>query len=866
MPSWISALWEPSARSYVKKVNRLEQSFRALSDSELAGKTAEFRSRLEKGEKLFSLLPEAFATVREASRRTIGLRHFDVQIQGGVELARGRIVEMKTGEGKTLVATLPSYLHALTGKGVHVITVNDYLAARDAEWMGKIHRFLGLQVGIIQESMGAHEASDIAARKAAYAADITYGTNSEMVFDYLRDNLAKRPEEVVHRGFYFAIVDEVDLLLIDEAQTPLIISGKGEEDPRFFEAVDRVVRTLKLDEHYKVDRKNRAASLLDEGLSRIEAALGVGSLSHPDNLRWMHATHQSVQAHGVYERDVDYIVEEGEVYIVDEHTGRVSEDKRFSDGLHQALEAKEHVRIKSEDVTLAKTSYQHYFRAYPVLSGMTGTAYSERDEFRKVYFKKVVVLPTHRPMIRKDYARVVFKSMEEKHQAVVQEIEENHEVGRPVLVGTVSVAESEQISRLLNKKNIQHEILNAKLHAREAEIIAQAGREKAVTISTNMAGRGTDIMLGGNAELLAAQEVPEDSDAYTETLRRHRERCKEEAARIAAAGGLAVIGTGEHESVRIDNQLRGRAGRQGDPGSSIYFVSLDDPVYRKFGNDIVLPELKEVLSESPYGQPVKNLTIERTLNSLRKKIEIENEAIRLDVLKYDTIVHERRETIWRWRRSLLEASEPEEWTRSVLDLFEDLLEGLEAQEALTPKEEDHQEENKPIAKWRNLLEKVMGVTLSFSENQEPKERDDAAQWLESAYRQRYGTEWDDGLRQWERYVLLDIIDRLWTQFLSDLERIEQGIGLRGYANMDPLVEFRKEAGALFVQFMLDIQTNAVRAWLSVDPRKLAEAKTEEHSPVRRGTPRSKAEEIEKRSRALDKLPKVSRGGRRKRKS
>lgn len=869
MISWFSRFFASSATSLVARVNDLEPSVQRASDAELAARTTHFRQRLEKGEPLESLLPEAFATAREAARRALGMRHFDVQVQGGVELARGHIVEMKTGEGKTLVATLPAYLHALQGKGVHIVTVNDYLARRDAEWMGRVYRFLGLTVGCIQEQMGNGHREETRLRKEAYAADITYGTNSEIVFDFLRDNLAHDPGDIVQRGQHAAIVDEVDLLLIDEAQTPLIISGQGAEDTGVFVRVDAIVRKLRPGEDFQAERRTKSATLTEVGLVKVETSLGVGSLADPANLSYMHAVHQSLQAHGIFTRDVDYIVTDGgEVHIVDEHTGRVSPDKRFSNGLHQALEAKERVRVKTEDVTLAKTSYQHFFRGYTALSGMTGTAHSEKEEFRKIYQKKIVRLPTHKPMIRKDWERIIFLRMNDKHAAVADEIREMREEGRPVLVGTVSVLESEQLSRLLTRQGIPHNVLNAKQHDREAEVIAQAGREGAVTISTNMAGRGTDILLGGNPERLAADKHEPGTAEYAAALREYEALCAAEKARVVKAGGLHVIGTGEHESVRIDNQLRGRAGRQGDPGSSIFVVSLEDPVYRMFGEKQLLAELLERLAAHPPAEPVEDEDVSRALTALRKKVEVENEAIRLDVFKYDLVIHDNRQQVWAWRRKLLQTEEASQWRQSAEDLVGDLVETLcvEIEKALG-KEREETTPPTEAERWRALAGRIFEWEQRELPTDTPFEISGIVSWLMERYDSRFGRETDELVRRWERYVLLMTIDRQWPQFLTDVERLEEGIFLRGYSQLDPLVEFRREVGMMFGMFLTDVRLTALRAWLNVNLHVLPDPdQMEEPSePARAMRPRGGARPAA-RNRAVDRLPPLRRGaGRRKRK-
>jgi preprotein translocase subunit SecA len=810
----------------VRKVRAAEATIRNLPSSALREGTEEFRRRLAQGQPVAELLPEAFASVVVAAERTLGMRHFDVQLQGGVELARERIVEMKTGEGKTLVATLPAYLHALLGRGVHVVTVNDYLAARDAEWMGPVYRELGLTVGCVQEVMADELERDRQLRREAYDCDITYVTNSEVVFDYLRDNLAYRLEEVVQRPRQFAIVDEVDLLLIDEAQTPLIISGPGDDDVALVRQADKILRRLREGRHYRVDWRARSAFLTDQGLARVEKELGLDSLTEVDNLPQAHVIYQALQAYGIFEKDVDYIVQDGEILIVDEHTGRVSQEKRYSNGLHQALEAKEGVPVQSEDLTLAKTSYQYYFRGYPGLCGMTGTAYTEREELGKTYFRKVVQIPTHRPMVREDEVTWIYVSLEEKHRAVVEEIQDMCQQGRPVLVGTVSVEESEALSRRLKKQKIPHSVLNARHHDQEADLIAQAGRPGAVTISTNMAGRGTDIMLGGNPRFEVLAEAEEGTDEFRRLLADAQPAWQKEHDRVVAAGGLHVVGTGEHESARLDNQLRGRAGRQGDPGSSCFFVSLDDFVYQRFGQKKVLGQLAAELEEHPDNEPVEDRRIHQALQVLRKKVETENQAIRMDVLKYDAVVHERRETIWQWRRSLLAVPDPDQWEQAQRDLMADVLERAEAgqDEALPPGQSAADEPGEPLSpaeRWEAILQRLFGWLPVTQLNLGPVvEREQALDALFEAYRGRRAPLSNEALAlvtEWERTILLDLLDRLWPQYLNDLERVEEGIWMRSYANIDPFVEFRREAAVMFGQLMFDIQANALRAWFSLSP-------------------------------------------------
>ena len=816
---FLGKLFPPSTSALIDRINSLEASMQAKSDRELAELTSLFKKRREAGESRLDLLPEAFAAVREAARRTLGMRPFDVQLQGGIELAQGRVAEMKTGEGKTLVATLPVYLFALDGLGVHVVTVNDYLARRDAEWMGQVYDFMGLSTGCIQEDMGDDEETDRMARQAAYASDITYATNSELVFDDLRDNLAQSIDERVHRGFHAALVDEADLILLDEAQTPLIISGPGDGDNKLFARVDKVLKKLKETKHFVVDRKIRAAALTEEGLQRVEDALGVGALDSPDNLPYFHAVHQSLQANAVFRKDVEYIVSEGQVFLVDEHTGRVSPDKRFSDGLHQALEAKERVPIREEDRTYAKTSYQYFFLKYKHLCGMTGTAWGDREELRKIYNLRVKRIEPHRPMIRTDYQWVVFRNKAEKFDAVADEIEDMREMGRPVLVGTTHVEESEQLSAVLKRRGMKHAVLNAKYHDREADIIAQAGRRDSVTISTNMAGRGTDILLGGDPKRLAADEAEIGSEAYEIAYEKWKRICEDEHEEVVKAGGLHVIGTGEHEAQRIDEQLRGRAGRQGDPGSSMFVVSISDDVYRRFGEwhdeKSKLPSayqrIAEMIENLPRGEAIEIPHVSRILNDLRKKVEAENRAIRLEVFKYDGVINEMRNRLYDLRRKIMETPDAESWRTMVPDILEPLFDAMKRQVKQATEKGDP-----PGGLWSAAVHERLG-RMVFDETEEaPKSFDEAKNYLIESFEKRYVGEVDEDLAQWERGVLLESLDSLWAQCLSELERIEEGIGLRSYAELNPLVEFRKEAGHVMNRFMLDALDHAFRLWLSLD--------------------------------------------------
>ena len=659
-------------RPIVERINQLEPSMQAKSDADLREMTAEFRRRLDKGETLDDLLPEAFAVCREAGKRVLGMRHFDVQLIGGMVLHRGCIAEMKTGEGKTLVATLPVYLNALAGKGVHVITVNDYLARRDSEWMGRIYKFLGMTVGIV-----VHGLSD-AERQQSYRSDVAYGTNSEFGFDYLRDNIKDSIERYVQRGHSFAIVDEVDSILIDEARTPLIISGPAEQSAELYTKVDGIIPGLRKDIDYTVDEKAHSAILTDNGIERIEQRLGVGNLYNPANIQWLHHVSQALKAHTLYKRDVNYLIDDGEVIIVDEFTGRKMPGRRWSDGLHQAIEAKEGVEIQEENQTMATVSYQNYFRLYDKLAGMTGTADTEAEEFHKIYKLDVTVVPTNKPTLRKDSDDVVYKNERGKFRAVCDEIEDCYKRGQPVLVGTVSVEKSEVVASLLRKKGIEHSVLNAKQHEKEAFVVSQAGRKGRVTISTNMAGRGTDIILGGNAEFMARAEVdpenagkpghelaPEKQAAYEEAFKKFKAQCDAEKTEVLAAGGLHILGTERHESRRIDNQLRGRAGRQGDPGSSRFYLSLEDDLMRIFGAERITGLMERLGMEEDV--PIEHGLINRAIENAQKKVEGHNFDIRKNLLEYDDVMNQQRKTIYSLRRQVLEGRYAPEPTQAEKD-------------------------------------------------------------------------------------------------------------------------------------------------------------------------------------------------------
>ena len=768
-PAWRLARY----RRRLGACGKHEASFKALDDQGLARQSEVLKGRARGGEPLDRLLPEAFALVREASRRTLGMRHYDVQLLGGMALHDGCVAEMKTGEGKTLVAPLAAYLNALTGHGVHVVTVNDYLAERDSRWMGPVYELLGIKVGLILENMGDDPAAEVQARRAAYACDVTYGTNHELAFDFLRDNLATSPDEVSHRGFHFALVDEVDFLLIDEARTPLIISGPGYEDTGLFRRMDRIVRRLDPGMHYYVEEKTRTATLSDLGLERVQQELGAGSLTDPANLALYHVARQSVLAHGVYRKDVDYLVEDGQVNIVDEFTGRVSEDKRFADGLHQALEAKEGVTVRAEDRTLAKVTYQTFFGRYGKLAGMTGTAWTAKEELMKTYGLKVVRVPTHRPGLRQDFEDLVYDTADDKHRAVVEEIRQLHGEGRPVLVGSTSVEESERLDDLLVAAQIPHKVLNAKNHRQEADLIAQAGRQGAVTISTNMAGRGVDIVLGGGDE--------------------------GQGAAVTSAGGLHVIGTGRHESARIDDQLRGRAGRQGDPGSSQFHVSLEDRLWRRFGT-LEIDDLRRRLPMSGHvaGAPISLPGVGKVLRSLQKKVEEEDQSIRQEVLKYDLVVHVQREAMYAWRATVVEDDgfDPVELAADLAaDLCQRHGEPVELERAL-----------EALFHHPFSLEGLRPVDFELAV------ADRAAELAEAGLER-----WGQAYRELGRQLLLESIDELWTDHLTALDRLEEGIGLQGYAQQDPLTAWRREASMMYGELMFLIRARFLDLWMLARP-------------------------------------------------
>ena len=767
----------------VEQVNQLEPGIRAMSDAQLKNQTLLFRERLEKGEELDTLLPEAFATVREASVRTLGLRHYDVQLIGGIVLHQGKISEMKTGEGKTLVSTLAAYLNALDGRGVHIITVNDYLARRDSEWMGQIYRFLGLSVGVIVHGLDDEE------RKQSYGSDITYGTNNEFGFDYLRDNMKFYRESLVQRELNYAIVDEVDSILIDEARTPLIISGPAEKSTSLYYQVNTIIPRLKKEQDYTIDEKARSVVLTEEGVAKAEKFLEVENIYDPRNIELLHHVNQGLKAHTLFKRDVDYIVKDGEVLIVDEFTGRLMPGRRYSEGLHQALEAKENVKIENENQTLATITFQNYFRMYNKLAGMTGTADTEAAEFKKIYNLDVMIIPTNKPMIRKDYADMIYKTRREKFDAVINEIADCHKRLQPVLVGTISIDISEDLSGKLSRKGIKHTVLNAKHHEQEAEIVAQAGRPGAVTIATNMAGRGTDIILGGNWEAEAAQIA----DPSPEQIAKLREAWQKRHEEVIAAGGLHILGTERHESRRIDNQLRGRSGRQGDPGSSRFYLALEDDLMRIFGGERIQSIMEKLGMEE--GEPIEHGLISRAIENAQSKVEGHNFDIRKHLLEYDDVMNQQREVIYEQRR---EALTGENLRPSIEDMIFEKAEELAldfADEKILPEDWDIKGLSDAVFKQFNFR---MELDEAVLEGLDAEKLADLI--YTSAIRIYDEKEIEFGaedLRNLERYVMLQTVDTLWKDHLLNMDHLKEGIGLRGYAHQNPLIVYKKEGFEMF---------------------------------------------------------------------
>ncbi len=846
----------------VDKVEALEKEYRALTDEELKAKTPWLKSRLEAGETLDDILPDAFAAVREASWRVLGMRHFRVQLVGGGVLHQGRIAEMKTGEGKTLVATLPAYLNALAGKGVHIVTVNDYLAKRDSEWMGKVYRFLGLTVGLIIHDLDKEE------RQKAYAADITYGTNNEMGFDYLRDNMAVYQIELVQRGHAFAIVDEVDSILIDEARTPLIISGRGDESTDLYQQADAFVRRLKkqvvvstddkqeedetVDADYIVDEKSRSATLTARGISKAEQHFGLENLSDLENSTLSHHINQALKAYGIMKRDVDYVVKDGEVIIVDEFTGRLMFGRRYNEGLHQAIEAKEGVDVQSEYKTLATITFQNYFRMYHKLSGMTGTAQTEAEEFGAIYNLDVVEIPTNKPVQRKDYPDAIYKNEAGKDRAILEQIRLCHEKGQPALVGTISIEKSEQLSKLLTQMKIPHSVLNAKQHEREAEIVAQAGKFGAVTIATNMAGRGTDIMLGGNAEYLAksdlkkagfTEELIQEATGYAETsqpeildarrqfqeaLKKHRQETEADAEKVREAGGLFIIGTERHESRRIDNQLRGRSGRQGDPGESRFYIALTDDLMRLFGGERV-QAMMETLGVDD-DTPIEQRMISNALENAQKRVESRNFQSRKTVLEYDDVMNQQRELIYKQRKQVLDG---EDVSRSVRNMVFDTIR-TNVRDALGGKDYvgDLEELEKAVSPYRSLFvgpdefhPSVVELNSYTLDHLCTRLNDLAAEFLDKK-EQRFGIMPGTDtplMRELERVILLRVVDEYWMDHIDAMDELRRGIGLRGYGNTKPIDAYKQEGFEMFEAMINGIKEEVTRRILTVEVKRPEES-------------------------------------------
>ena len=842
----------------VDKIEAMADEYSSMTDAQLQSKTAEFKERLQNGETLDDILPEAFATVREACDRVLGMRPYRVQLVGGIVLHQGRIAEMKTGEGKTLVATLPAYLNALTGQGVHIVTVNDYLAKRDSEWMGKVHRFLGLKVGLIVHGLTSKQ------RQEAYAADITYGTNNEMGFDYLRDNMCIYSQELVQRGHAFAIVDEVDSILIDEARTPLIISGQGEKSTQLYDMAEMLVARFKkqvvvqvdnkeeedadIDADYVVDEKAKTATLTARGIAKAEEFFHVDNLSDPSNSTLSHHINQAIKAHGTMKRDVDYVVKDGEVIIVDEFTGRLMFGRRYSNGLHQAIEAKEHVSVNSENKTLATITFQNYFRLYSKLSGMTGTAMTEQEEFGTIYNLDIVEIPTNRPNQRDDHHDVVYKTEAGKFRAVIRQIKESHAKGQPVLVGTVSIEKNELLSKLLAKEGIRHNLLNAKNHEKEAEIVAQAGKFGAVTVATNMAGRGTDIMLGGNAEYLAradlvkagyAEEVIVDATGYADTdnqeilqaralfaekMAQHKAEIAEEAEKVRAAGGLFIIGTERHESRRIDNQLRGRAGRQGDPGETRFYISLEDDLMRLFGGDRITGMMERF--DIDEDTPIENKMLTRAIENAQTTVESRNFQSRKSVLEYDDVMNKQREIIYAQRRQVLDG----------LDIKDTVLNMMHTSIANHVALAFGEKQSLDAAGYQEMLRGLEGmyfakgaVRVPESEIAGKSAQDFEELFIEAAQRTYAAKEQEitpNIMRELERVIMLRVVDEYWMDHIDAMDDLKQGVRLQSLGNNNPVDVYKRESLDMFEEMVSAIQDETVRRLYSVRLRKDEEVKRE----------------------------------------
>ena len=842
----------------VEKIEALEDEYKALSDQQLQAKTPEFQQRLKDGETLDDILPEAFAACREAAWRVLGMRPYRVQLIGGIILHQGRIAEMKTGEGKTLVATLPAYLNALAGKGVHIVTVNDYLAKRDSEWMGKVYRFMGLTVGLVIHGVMGQD------KKAAYDADITYGTNNEFGFDYLRDNMAIYSQELVQRGHYFAIVDEVDSILIDEARTPLIISGQGEKSTQLYTVVDQFVSKLtcqriakvddkeeedvNIDADYIVDEKARTATLTARGIKKAEEAFNIENLADPENTTLSHHINQAIKARGVMKRDIDYVVKDGQVIIVDEFTGRLMFGRRYNEGLHQAIEAKEHVEVANESKTLATITFQNYFRLYDKLSGMTGTAMTEEEEFGTIYELDIVEIPTNKPVQRVDHHDVVYKTEAGKLRAVVSQIEECHEKGQPVLVGTVSIEKSEELSDMLKRRGIKHNVLNAKNHEKEAEIVAQAGKLGAVTVATNMAGRGTDIMLGGNAEYLAkadlrkagmSDELIAEATGYAETDNqeildarkmfadaeaKYKDEIKEEAEKVREVGGLFILGTERHESRRIDNQLRGRAGRQGDPGESRFYLSLEDDIMRLFGSERVMGMMEKLGVDE--DTPIEQKMLSNAIENAQKQVESRNFQTRKNVLQYDDVMNTQREVIYKQRRQVLDG---EDLQGSIQNMIHTMVENAIQGHMGEQKHMDAESFREATALFHTMFLQPGELALTDEEMQKYNEQqlvelvENRAKEVYAAKEQEIGSPL---MRELERVLMLRVVDEYWMDQIDSMNDLKQGIGLRAYAQTDPVVAYKKEGYEMFEQMVAAIQEETLRRLFLVRLRKNEEVKRE----------------------------------------
>ena len=840
------------------QIEALEEEYKALTDAQLQAKTAEFKERLHNGETTDDILPEAFATVREAADRVLGMRPYRVQLIGGIVLHQGRIAEMKTGEGKTLVATLPAYLNALTGKGVHIVTVNDYLAKRDSEWMGKVHRFLGLKVGLIIHDM------DKAARQEAYAADITYGTNNEMGFDYLRDNMCIYSSELVQRGHAFAIVDEVDSILIDEARTPLIISGQGEKSTQMYDMAEMFVSRLKkrvvvqvddkeeedttVDADYIVDEKAKSATLTARGIAKAEEFFHVENLSDPSNATLNHHINQALKAHGTMKRDTDYVVKDGEVIIVDEFTGRLMFGRRYSNGLHQAIEAKEHVSVQSENKTLATITFQNYFRLYDKLSGMTGTAMTEQEEFGTIYNLDIIEIPTNKPVAREDHHDVVYKTEAGKFRAVIAQVKECHAKGQPVLVGTVSIEKNELLSKLLAREGISHNLLNAKNHEKEAEIVAQAGKFGAVTVATNMAGRGTDIMLGGNAEYLAkadlvkagySEEVIVDATGYADTdnqeildarklfaerMAHHKAIISQEAEKVRAAGGLFIIGTERHESRRIDNQLRGRAGRQGDPGETRFYISLEDDLMRLFGGERINNMMEKF--DLDEDTPIENKMLTKAIENAQTTVESRNFQSRKSVLEYDDVMNKQREIIYAQRRQVLDGMDIKD---TVLNMMHT---SISNHVALAFGESQHLD----AAGYRDMMRGLEGIyflpsAICIPASEIPGKTQEEftdlfIQAAEKTYEAKEAEITSPIMRELERVIMLRVVDEYWMDHISAMDDLKQGVRLQSWGNNNPVDVYKRESLEMFEEMISAIQDETVRRLYSVRLKKDEEVKRE----------------------------------------